>query len=102
MGEQLTQYGVGVVIIILVLREVLPWATNIVSAKNGRNGKSDCVSRSEFTQHKRDVQYKDNCGQIQKTINTKFEGLTNLTNQRFNTLEQGITDVKSLIKNGSD
>jgi len=102
MKETLSQYGVAVVIIILVLREVLPWASGLLKSTNGqtRNGKTlSCVTRTEFDKHKEAVQYKDNCEQIQKTIEVKFNGLTTLTNQRFNTLEQGITDVKTLIRN---
>ena len=100
MIEQLSQYGVAVVILILVLREVLPWAANIVNGKNGRVKSGENVTRTEFDQHKKVVQYRDNCEQIQITINTRFDGLEKLTNQRFSTIENSLDDVKRLIKNG--
>lgn len=102
MIEQLSQYGVAVVILILVLREVLPWAASIVNGKNGRVKSSDSVTRAEFDQHKKVVQYRDNCEQIQITINTRFDGLEKLTNQRFGSIETGLNEVKSLIKNGGN
>lgn len=102
MKEQLSQYGVAIVLLILILREVLPWALNVMKT-NGKQVKTNgCVSRTEFDKHKDAVQYKDNCEQVQKTIKVQFDGLTTLTNQRFSAVEKGIAQVEKLIRNGGE
>ncbi len=82
MNELITQVGVGGVLAILIIREVL-------NAKNSKSSSSNCISRNEFESHKKSVQYKDNCEQIVKRIDG-----------RFDRIDEQFDDVKELIRNG--
>ena len=97
MDAWITQVGVGGILLILMIREVL-------NAKNNRNGngnEGNGVSRSEFNKHKDTVQYKDNCEEIVKRLDAAFDS----QGKMFEIMEKRIIahfdDVKKLIKNGN-
>jgi hypothetical protein len=102
MDSTLTEVGIGGIILILGLREIIP-----VILKYSRNGngngkeKTNCVTRDEFSKFGEVVQYSKNCEQVQKTFEAKIDGLTQTTNQRFNSVETGISELKELVKNGN-
>ena len=100
--EMVTQLGVGGTFALLVLYVVFDFLnkrkTNSPAVNINKNG---CVTRTEFEKHKDIVQYKDNCKQIQETIKIRFDGLEALTNQKFKSVETGLSEVKTLIKNGN-
>jgi hypothetical protein len=81
MNELITQVGVGGVLAILIIREVL-------NARNHRKN-GEYISRSEFEKHKDSVQYKDSCEQIVKRIDAAFEKI-----------DEQFENVKELIRNG--
>ena len=78
--ETLTQVGVGGIIVILVLREVFGFMKN-------RNG-STPITKTEFEKHKDSVQYKDNCTEVVKRMD-----------MRFDNIDERLGEVKQLIKN---
>lgn len=65
MTDHLTQVGVGGIFVLLVLREVFGFIS-------GKNGKAP-VARCEFDEHKKSVQYRDNCEQIVKRMDGQFQ-----------------------------
>ena len=96
-NEFITHIGVGGIFALLVIKEVFEFIKNKKISLNG-NGP---VTKTEFAEHKKVAQYKDNCMQVQRTIEQKFNGLTDLTNERFRTVNKGIENLSELIKNGS-
>lgn len=82
MEQTLTQGGVIVVFAVIVIREVLNFAKNGKLRKNN-NG----ISRIEFDKHKESVQYKDNCTEIVK----RMDG-------RFDKLDENFKEVKNLLR----
>lgn len=99
--DHISELGIGAIFAIMIIKELYPYFTNSKS-KNGEQVKiSNCITRPEFIKHQDLVQYKENCAQVQKTITTRFDGLERLTHQRFKSVENGISDVKELIKNGN-
>jgi len=97
-SDPITQVGVGGIVALLVIREVFGF---IKSKKISLNGNGP-VTKTEFAEHKKVAQYKDNCVQVQRTIEQKFNGLIDLTNERFCTINKGIENLSELIKNGSN
>lgn len=100
-----TQLGVGGTFCLLVLYVVFDFLKRRVNNSNNSTVSitktNGCISRTEFDEHKKSIQYKDNCKQIQETIKTRFDGLEALTNQKFDAVNSNIEQVKSLIKNGN-
>ena len=93
MEEQLiTQIGIGGVLLILVVREIL----NVKNNRNNGNGNGNGIGRSEFNKHKESVQYKDNCEQIVKRLDASFIN----QEKRFDATDNHLKDIKLLIKNG--
>lgn len=80
MTETITQLGVGGILVVVVLQIILPYFK-----KNGNGG----VSRKEFDEHRKSVQYRDTCGEIVKRIDNNF---TDVKDQ--------LNDIKTLIRNG--
>ena len=84
-NETITQIGVGGIFALMVIREVFGF---IKSKKT--NGANVPVSKMEFDKHKDVVQYKDNCIEIVK----RMDG-------RFDNVDSQLHEVKDLIKNGN-
>ena len=97
MDSFITQLGVGGIFAIVVIREVF----NFIKSRNNKDGKEEpqynfgFVNRSEFEEHKKAVQYKDNCEQIVKRIDSSF----NSQEKRFDAIDRQFGEVKLLIKN---
>jgi len=107
MNETLTHYGIGVVIVILVLREVLPWAASLVKSNSNQAKPTGCVTRDEFEKHKQVAQYKDNCGEIVKRIEGEFRAIEDrdirrvkVVDENFKNMREEFKEVKILIRNG--
>lgn len=81
MEEIITQVGVPAIVVILILREVIP------VIKNGKVKNNSCINREEFNSHKQSVQYKDNCEQIVKRIDG-----------RFDTVDSNLKEVKDMLR----
>lgn len=80
MDELLTQVGVGGILAILILREVLPLI------KNGKNNST--IGRNEFNTNKSEVRYRDMCDEIHRGINRQFADL-----------KADLNEIKSMIQN---
>jgi phage-related protein len=57
---------------------------------------------SAFQNHKKTVQYKDNCEAISNGIKQQITDTKELMASKFDTIEKGIEEVKDLIKNGGN
>ena len=98
--EWLTQMGVGGIFAWLIIREVVtPFIKHYV--QNGKNGPKNAVTRQEFNEHKKTVQYKDNCEQIVK----RFDGLIENQTKAFDKLDKvlerqdnKLEDIRALIE----
>lgn len=87
MGDLITQLGVGGVLAVVVIREVL----NYLKTRNGKSdnpGTANIVSRQEFDQHKKEVRYRDTC-----------EAMHDGVEQRFDAIKSDLTEIKNLIRN---
>ena len=85
------EVGVGGAVALIIIREVFGFVRDY---KNGKGG--DMVTRHEFDEHKKSVQYKDNCEQIVKRLDE-----ANRSHElRFNSIDKQFDEVKLLIKNG--
>jgi hypothetical protein len=102
MTDTLTQIGVGFAVVILVLRE-LP---NIIKAATAKRNKESTgehrsyVMREEFEDHKKAVQYRDNCGQIVKRIDGRFDDAEKVAIERQKRIDGQFEEVKVLIRSG--
>jgi hypothetical protein len=88
MDQLITQVGVGGVIALLVIREVL----NYLKGRNGTNDKNEnieCVRRKEFEDHKKAVRYTDTCDKVHEGIQ-----------RQFNHLNDSLNRIEKLIRNG--
>ena len=86
-NESITHIGVGGIFALLVIREVFGF---IKSKKQNLNGNTP-ITKIEFEKHKDVVQYKDNCREIVK----RMDG-------RFDNVDTQLTRVEKLIvKNGN-
>jgi len=85
--------GAGGALAIIIIRETYSF---VKSYTNNRNG-GEYIKRSEFDEHKKSVQYKDNCEQIVKRLDeaNKSQEL------RFNSMDKQFDEVKTLIRSGS-
>ena len=82
MNELVTQIGVPAIVVILILREIVP------AVRNGKSTKPNgFIGRPEFDKHKDAVQYKDNCEQIVK----RMDG-------RFDTVDSSLKEVKEILR----
>ena len=65
--------------------------------------KNTGISRSEFEKHKDSVQYKDNCQEVVKRIETSISAVAEVQGQQIEGLEKkfdsGFGELKDLIKN---
>lgn len=100
MSETITQIGMGGVLALLVIREVLTFIKNGKMSKQG-NG---VVTQKEFAEHKKAAQYRDNCEQIVKRIDGRFDDLEKRDDerskhqeQRFNGLDKTLVEVKTMV-----
>lgn len=82
--SSITSLGVGGIFALLVIREVFAYT------KGRKTNESISVSKTEFDKHKCAVQYKDNCIEIVK----RMDG-------RFDNIDSQLHEVKDLIKNGN-
>jgi hypothetical protein len=90
MGDSLTQLGVGGIFVIVVLREVFSFINRNGKKKLDESAQSvtaPFITKQDFERLKLSVQYKDNCGEIVKRID-----------QRFDAVDTAITEVKTLIR----
>lgn len=108
MEPTLSTVGTAIIIVILLLREIRPFVSKGYNKSNGKESVSGCVLRSEFNDHKKVVQYKDNCDKTLKMIDVQFQVLNEYNAQRreylkdeFFKIGEQFREVKSLIKNGS-
>jgi len=86
-NENITHIGIGGIFALMVIREVFGFIkSRKVESVNGNAP----VSKMEFEKHKGMVQYKDNCFEIVK----RMDG-------RFDNVDSQLHEVKTLIKNGS-
>lgn len=90
----ITEIGVGGAVAVILLRE----AYNIIKEKRS-NGNS--VSKSDFDELKKSVQYKDNCEQIVKRVDAAFEAQEKMFKLMEKRIEEHFRDVKKLILNGN-
>lgn len=96
MENPITDVGVGVVIAILLIREIVPF---LLKVANGRNGKTTvCLPRAEFEDHKKVVQYKDNCEQIVKRIDAGLTSLNEGQKDNRARIDGHFREVKDLIR----
>ena len=89
--ETVTQLGVGGTFALLVLYVVFDFLkrrSNNSSVSINKNCSGDYVTRRE-------------CTQVQKTIETRFDGLEKLNNAEFEAVKNSLEEVKTLIKNGN-
>ena len=84
MDELITQVGVGGILAILILREVLPFTRNGKARTNG-------IARGEFERLKENVRYRDTCDKIHDAIQ-----------RQHNEVREDLREIKSLIRNGHD
>jgi hypothetical protein len=70
MDAPWTELGMGGILAILILREVIPYVAKLNGRKNG------CIQRSEFERHKETVQYRGNCEQIVKRMDSSIVQLS--------------------------
>jgi hypothetical protein len=98
--ELITQIGVGGIFAVVVIREVF---TFMKSQKMRMNGESR-LSRKEFEEHKKSVQYKDNCEATHAAIAQRFSDMEKrdddnrkFVGQRFNGVDQQLHEVKNMI-----
>ena len=89
MEDLISGIGVPAIVVILLLREILPALKSNNNDKDNKNDNRE-ISRSEFNELKKGVQYKDTCSEIVK----RMDG-------RFDTIDTGIQDLKRLVKNGN-
>jgi hypothetical protein len=101
MDNTFTEIGIGGIILILGMRELIPIIFKYSRNGNGKE-KANCVTRDEFNKFGEAVQYSKNCEQVQKTFEAKIDGFAQTTNQRFNSVETGISELKELVKNGKN
>ncbi len=101
MIDNITELGVGGIFAILVLQIVFGFVKNRNTKVNG----DAAVTRREFEAHKRSVQYADNCGQIVKRIDGRFDDIEKrdedrmkYQEHRFDVIDSGVADVKKMIK----
>jgi hypothetical protein len=79
----ITEIGVGGAIAIIIIREFVSFVKH--NKKNGNN-----VTKAEFEQHKKSVQYKDTCSEIVKRID-----------RGFGDVKEEFKEVKKLIRENS-
>lgn len=82
MEQTITQGGIVVVFAIMVIREILNH-----TKENKIRKSNNCISRSEYDKHKETVQYKDNCSEIVK----RLDG-------RFDTVDEQLKDIKEILR----
>ena len=75
----LPEIGIGGIFAILVIKEVLSFVKN-------RNGNTP-ITNAAFEDHKKSVQYKDNCIEIQKAMLVRFDNI-----------DRQLSEVKELVK----
>lgn len=85
MGELVTHVGVGGILAILVIREVL----NFLKARNGEASRNYGISRDEFDRHKTEVRYRDTCDDRHEAIQRQFADL-----------RSDLSEIKDLIRSG--
>lgn len=110
MNELLTQIGVGGVIVILVLRDLLPLVISGTARPGyGNNNVPKLVTRMEFDEHRKAVQYRDNCAEIVKRMEQGLAGLAEHMRQRkdmvdnnFMRMDRQFEEVKALINSYMD
>jgi len=102
MNEVIMQLGVGGIFAIIVIKTVLEFVKD--RRNNNPENSNGFVSRKEFNQHRQSVQYRDNCEQIQRTINAKFDGMAKLDEERaqwqseqFKKIDGQFSEVKRMI-----
>lgn len=103
MDSVLMQLGVGGIFAILIIREVLNFA-KASKVRESANGNKP-VTRSEFEKHKDAVQYRDNCVQIVKRIDSAFASAEKRADERlrgvdtqFEAVGRQIGEVKTMIQ----
>ena len=100
MTDTLTQYGVALGVIVIVLREVFNFLKEGKSKKNGNS----CITREEFDHHKAAVQYKENCKPIVDGVKAEFRAVCAGMQTRHEdfaaTIIRRFDRVERLIRNG--
>lgn len=91
MKDLITQLGVPVIVVILILREIVP----VLKNNSRKNSKDKYVVRQEYEKHKEAVQYKDNCEQIVK----RLDETNKAQEKRFDNIDKQFDEVKVLIRN---
>ena len=100
----LTEIGVGGAIAIIIIREAFGFVKNFKNDKSS-NG---YITRNELEEHKKYVQYKDNCNEIVKRIESEFRAIEDrdktrvrVVDENFKSMREEFREVKSLIINGN-
>lgn len=86
MEAPLTEVGTGVIIAILIIREIKPFLI-----KNGNKKSNGFITRSEHDKLFDIFQRKDMCNEIRKSINSRFDNV-----------DKGLKEVKTLIENSKE
>ena len=63
--------------------------------------KNGGVTKEEFTEHKKTVQYKDNCNERAGRIEEKIDSTKELLENQFGNLDTKLGELKDLIKKRS-
>jgi hypothetical protein len=99
--ELITQVGVGVVGVVIILREVFSF---MKSQKVGKANGDLPVPRKEFESHKQIAQTKDNCEALHEAISQRFEDMEKrdddnrkFVSQQFNGVGDQLKEVKAMI-----
>jgi len=59
------------------------------------------VSKAEFEEHKKTVQYKDGCEQTVLRVEASISAVAAVQNEKFKNIEAGIDRIEEHIKNGN-
>lgn len=102
MDNIITDVGVGVVISILLLREILPWLLKVNNGRrgnnDGKNGSKQAVTRADLSELANRVQTRDNCEQIVKRVDDTLRGLRDGQRENRQRIDAHFDEVKILLR----
>lgn len=96
-SDLLTHSGLAIIGAVIILREILPFFVKSTKNTNG-NGS---VTRTEYEEHKKTVQYKDNCKAVVEGVKTHIVSLRERHEDLAKNIQVQLEEVKSLIRNGN-
>jgi len=94
MDIPILEIGAGGALVIVILKTTFDFVKSTRTSKNG-------VTKAEFEKHKDSVQYKDNCEQIVKRLDSAFIAQEKMFRLMEKRIEEHFSDVKKLIRNGA-